>query len=70
MAFMSSGALCRLIATLILHAEYHYAYIVILVEGLGELLGRLVVVGLGEEPLDGRALLRLEIEERKERLTP
>ena len=32
----------------------------ILVEGLDELLGRLVVVGLGEEPLDGRALLRLE----------
>ena len=37
----------------------------ILVEGLNQLLGRLVVVGLGEEPLDGRALLRLEIEERK-----
>ena len=39
----------------------------ILVEGLDELLGRLVVVGLGEEPLDGRALLRLE-KQRKERL--
>ena len=37
----------------------------ILVEGLDELLGRLVVVGLGEEPLDGRALLRLKAEERK-----
>ena len=36
-------------------------YIVILVEGLHELLWRLVVVGLGEEPFDGRALLCLKV---------
>ena len=44
-----------------------FPYIVILVEGLDELLGGLVVVGLGEEPLDGRALLRLK-KQRRERL--
>ena len=37
-------------------------YIVILVEGFHELRWRLVVVGLGEEPLDGRALLCLKVE--------
>ena len=37
-------------------------YIVILVEGFHELRWRLVVVGLGEEPLDGRALLCLKWE--------
>ena len=39
----------------------------ILVEGLDELLGRLVVVGLGEEPLDGRSLLCLK-EEKSSRV--
>ena len=44
---------------------YRFAYIMILVEGFDELFGRLMVVGLGEEPLDGRALLRLKAEEKE-----
>ena len=39
----------------------------VLVEGLHEFLGRLVIVGLREEPLYGSALLCLK-EEKKRRL--